>query len=405
MGRWSNMQQRGVLRLEPSRSGATIGGFIVMIVAGTASGVALAFHAGAWADTGVASAVDPPAAAVLGAAAFCALLAILAGASAVYNAARWRRARRIERLSSDPSLVSLIPTHETAPAAHRAATVPRLDVTRRRASKYAKPPARLRRVTAQANVIGHRPINLVYLRLFDNQPRIRTFVESAWREFGYVYFLRSATAVTRREYRVAKRQGSFAGMFIGTDDALTQAIRSAPIEPLPPGRRRFDDLGPTRIRTRDKYGAYPVRALMCHGSYWQRAVDVLLAQVDVAVLDLSGFTDRNAGTAYELQRVIDRFPIERTVIMCDPQSSTKLIAAALQNAWSRMDAASPNAIGGPRVATIVETDRFWRRSSSNDNGMDDVRLVSVRRHSRRLAAATQLATEHEWSRSRPATHP
>ena len=102
MGRWSNMQQRGVLRLEPSRSGATIGGFIVMIVAGTASGVALAFHAGAWADTGVASAVDPPAAAVLGAAAFCALLAILAGASAVYNAARWRRARRIERLSSDP---------------------------------------------------------------------------------------------------------------------------------------------------------------------------------------------------------------------------------------------------------------------------------------------------------------
>ena len=144
---------------------------------------------------------------------------------------------------------------------------------------------------------------------------------------------------------------------------------------------------------------------MCHGSYWQRAVDVLLAQVDVAVLDLSGFTDRNAGTAYELQRVIDRFPIERTVIMCDPQSSTKLIAAALQNAWSRMDAASPNAIGGPRVATIVETDRFWRRSPSNDNGMDDVRLVSVRRHSRRLAAATQLATEHEWSRSRPTTHP
>ena len=34
----------------------------------------------------------------------------------------------------------------------------------------------------------------------------------------------------------------------------------------------------------------------------------LLRYVDLVVLDLSGFTTRNLGTGYELQRVIDLFP-------------------------------------------------------------------------------------------------
>ena len=50
---------------------------------------------------------------------------------------------------------------------------------------------------------------------------------------------------------------------------------------------------------------------MCHDAIWKRAVDVLLARVDVVVLDLSGYHREHVGTGYELQRVVDRFPIER----------------------------------------------------------------------------------------------
>ncbi len=56
------------------------------------------------------------------------------------------------------------------------------------------------------NVVGRHPLSILYLRVFENQPRARTFVRGAWREFGYVHLLRSATAVDPATFRKAKRR-------------------------------------------------------------------------------------------------------------------------------------------------------------------------------------------------------
>ena len=47
---------------------------------------------------------------------------------------------------------------------------------------------------------------------------------------------------------------------------------------------------------------------------------MLLDWADLVVLDLSGFTPDNLGVRYELQRVIDKVPIERVILLADRRS-------------------------------------------------------------------------------------
>jgi hypothetical protein len=61
-------------------------------------------------------------------------------------------------------------------------------------------------------------------------------------------------------------------------------------------------------------------------------------------LDLSGYHWENLGTGYELQRVIDRIPMRRCVLIAEPDhSDLPFIQAQVQRAWSQMAESSPNA--------------------------------------------------------------
>ena len=102
----------------------------------------------------------------------------------------------------------------------------------------------------------------------------------------------------------------------------------------------------------DGFPVYPARQLLCHGSFWKRAVDLLLARVDVAVLDLSGYHREHAGTGYELQRVVDRFPIDRVVMLALPPSDQPFLRAQILAAWSQMAAGSPNEGTGHRSVVV-----------------------------------------------------
>ena len=395
MGWFSNSRQRQVLRLEPSRGASAIGNFLVFLITGAVATAASAWVADAWPSgvrrpdfAGVSDRTMLIVAAVAG------TVAILALGFGVYDFSRWRLSRRVIRASTTPTLRNVMPNHDTVVATEQADSPPPLHVDIRKPRQFPKTPKPLRRVSFEANVIGHAPINIAYLRLFDNQPRARTFLESAWREFGYVLLLRSATSVTRREFKRARQLQSLNEMFVHDDDTFGATLRLAPTTPMKKGRVVLPDVAPTRVRVRDPYGSYPVRAVLCHGDYWKRAVDILLGQVHLVVLDLSGFTERNEATAYELQRTIDLVPIERVMLLCDPQSSRRFLRSAVERAWSQMSADSPNATGAPRTATIAVTDSIRRyRSQQGDQEFERVRLESSRRQSRRVAAYAQIVAE------------
>jgi hypothetical protein len=188
---------------------------------------------------------------------------------------------------------------------------------------------KLRASSPTTNIIGLPRLEIAYLRLFNNEHRHVSFVKGAWREFGSVSMLRSAVSMTPKEAQRARRVG-FEPLFVTSRQQLEAELSAVGIAPCF-GVSRVD-AGPNRVMVRDRYGAYPMRSILCANSTWRAAVDRLLDTADLVVLDLSGYTDRRAGTRYELQRVLDRVPAERLIMLADPKSKNKILEEAIADA-------------------------------------------------------------------------
>jgi hypothetical protein len=405
------LRQTTVLYLEPKRAGTAVGCAVLALILVGVAVVALVYRTDSWpADwrPTTFTITDQTVLIVAGAAAALALLLLV---GVVVNGRRWHTANVVKRLSEDPAFGSIVPDTSVAPPPAAAANVAPVAVRFVKPQRLRRPRNRLRPVTGDTNVTGRRPLHIAYLRVFENQPRTRTFIEGAWREFGYVYFLRSAWAVTPAELRSAKQSGGLQGMFIATPQGMQAELDSLPDHPNPKGRYRFRRVGPKTIRVRDRYGSYPVRPVLCHGTFWKQAVDMLLQRVDLVALDLSGYRPTNAGTRYELQRVLDRVPVERVVFLADGRSKRKFLANEVQRAWLQMSPSSPNAVSGEHTAIVAITDYYRRTQTTTSTGGPStgpggvghatstqstqvrVRLVARRRQTRRLVAMCQERVE------------
>lgn len=265
---------------------------------------------------------------------------------------RWSASSTAEKWSRDPAYAASLTRLAPDPVDVRAADIPPLCV------QFVRPtPSRYKvgAVTRTRNVFGWPPEDIAYLRLFDNHARIRSFLRGAWREFGYVHILRSSGSVSPEEVARAKAGKAIHTLFATSPRTFRTALAACPTEPLPPGRHRLTGITNTPERVNDPVGSYPVRALLCHGSFWQSAVDMLLTRVGLVVVDLSGYLPANTGTQFELQRVIDRFPITRVVLLCDDSADRTFLRAQIHYHWSRMAAGSPNAGAAERTILVAIT--------------------------------------------------
>ncbi|MEV4019943.1 hypothetical protein AB0J35_56650 [Nonomuraea angiospora] len=286
------------------------------------------------------------------------LLAALAGGAglvvllvvAVDVTRRHLLARQVRKLSQDPAFAELMPPTTAALSRYRAPVIPELKIT------YYAPPRSivfgLPKVSAARNVFGRPPLSIAYFRLFENELRVRDFVKGAFRRCGYVHLLRSAASVRRSELARMRRAGTLGELFIASDRRMLRELDARAFEPLPSGFRTIRGTGGRGVRVWDRKGSYPMSAYLCHGAYWKRAVDTLLDLADLVVIDLSGFQKENIGTGYELQRVIDRYPIHRVVVLADTGSDTRYLATHIGHAWSRMAPDSPNAGEGTRSLLV-----------------------------------------------------
>jgi hypothetical protein len=405
------LRQTTVLYLEPKRAGTAVGCAVLAVILVAVAVAALAYRTDSWPAEWRPTTFTITDQAVYTVAGVAAALALLMLIGVVVNGRRWHTANVVKRLSEDPAFGSIVPDTSITSPPPTAASVRPVVVRFVKPQRLRRPRTRLRRVSQEANVIGRRPLHIAYLRVFENQPRTRTFIEGAWREFGYVYFLRSAWAVTPDELRSAKRSGDLPGMFIATPQRMQAELDSRPDQPNPKGRYRFRRIGPKTIRVRDRYGSYPVRPVLCHGTFWKQAVDVLLQRVDVVALDLSGYRPTNAGTRYELQRVLDRVPVERLIFLADRRSKRSFLANEVQRAWLQMSPSSPNAGDREHTAIVAVTDYYrTTQTTTSTGGMSTgpggashgaqtqstqvrVRLVARRRQTRRLVAMCQDRVE------------
>jgi multisubunit Na+/H+ antiporter MnhB subunit len=258
---------------------------------------------------------------------------------------RWRVARRIEELSSDPSIAPRAGLAADV-AVRRSAAIPDLDVV------FDGDGTSSRRAIEGLDRSTTEPLHILYLRLFDNVAGTTRFTRSPWRRYGYIHLLRSAAQVEAEELEVAEDSGSFASLFITTPEQLDAALACQATgredDPRPKGLIRT-----WRWTFDHQRGRYPVRALLCHGSFWKAAVDLLLARMDLVALDLAGYRPEHRGTRYELQRVIDRYPIEHVILLADPMSDRRFLAAQVEAAWAQMADGSPNAGAGARTLHVA----------------------------------------------------
>jgi hypothetical protein len=377
-------RQGSVLVLEPRRAAATIGYSLVTALAIVVCTAALLYDTAAWpSQWRFAGAIPLRTIGIIAIVASCLALAWLT--AAIINGRRWHIARAVLRASKYAARDNALPDTRVSPVVQRASQIPALGWDDRRPRKVARPP-RLQRVTATRNVVGTRPLRIAYLRMFENQPRARTFFQGAWREFGYVYLLRSASSVTPAEFRQYKRSRSFAGLLIQSEKQFAAELYRPVAGPSRTRWHVFKNVGPQTVWARDWYGSYPPRTFLCHGNIWKAAVNMLLDQADLVVLDLSGLMPGNEGVRYELQQIVDRVPIERVIFLADRRSDRNYLRTGIGHAWVRMASHSPNSGTRTRVARLAVTDSYRQmQQQQGESTYIYYRLVARRWQSRRLA--------------------
>jgi len=157
---------------------------------------------------------------------------------------------------------------------------------------------------------------LLLLRTFGNPGNARALLaglENGWRRIGRVDLL-AAGDIADLNLRAESMS------FYTNESLAARAIRS--VSDLHDRLRDIQLRGDLDLR-------FPVNEFLCAPQAWQDAVRELLPQADVVLMDLRGFTAANEGCAYELQLLLEQFPLERAVVLVDETTDKKALKAAL----------------------------------------------------------------------------
>lgn len=261
------------------------------------------------------------------------VVVLLGGGAGLSATPGRRRAARVERLSAavgmrrvaDPDPTVDVPVTRGV----RLGAVPRLDI------EYVDADGRAPELPRSDDSGRDRPA-LLFLRPFDNIDGTREFLDGPWSKASRVHVLRSADQVGADEFDAALRSGDPSALFIEDRQELDAALAA------------YD----ASTADGSNAGSLPACALLCHARYWQSALDVLLGRVDVVVLDLTGFVPSHEGTRFEIQRVFDRFPIDRVTVLAGPTLDRRFLSAQLTAAWRNMADGSPNEGAGSRTLRV-----------------------------------------------------
>jgi hypothetical protein len=95
---------------------------------------------------------------------------------------------------------------------------------------------------------------------------------------------------------------------------------------------------------------YPGVFLLCHQNVWRPAVDQMLDSAHEVLMDLRGFSEARQDCAYEIGRLIDRFPLKRLLFLKDETTPQAPLRGLIGGRWAAMNPDSPN--GGLEAAAV-----------------------------------------------------
>lgn len=192
-----------------------------------------------------------------------------------------------------------------------------------------------RPLTAEANVIGLPPSNILYLyNFFDDDPMLRK-MQGNWRRFGHIWLPGSPGDLAQSTSLLKSVATATSSQVLRTPEEFEQGFRDRPLAPLMPGDPELR--GASRLS-----GGYPETMFLCGDGSWQHAVERLLGAADYVLIDAGGYSEERAGLGWEIRRVLDQCDTHDFVILVDDDADQEALYRTFVAAWSEMSESSPN---------------------------------------------------------------
>ena len=128
--------------------------------------------------------------------------------------------------------------------------------------------------------------------------------------------------------------------------------------------RRFIDSGRTLDLRMDQLdlqpdgdGQFRVTEFFCHDDTWKLTLARLADDSDTVLMDLRGFSRRNAGCIFEITELFNLVPLQRLVFIVDSSTDQPFMRETMQQAWMQLRDRSPNRRAGAGEVSLVPLSR------------------------------------------------
>ena len=193
---------------------------------------------------------------------------------------------------------------------------------------------RLRPATAQVGP------GLTFLRVFSLGRRSDVLFEAmtrSWRHVGRVQLITgpdvALTTVQPHQF-LDYLSGRLARHFVRDEVTLEERLAERERGPDPDGRFRISNF-------------------FCHADTWEAALRRLVDEGDAVLMDLRSFSRTNRGCTHELQHLVQHVSVDRWVLIVDTTTDRPLLERTVQDAWTELPDASPNARRSPAEMTVI----------------------------------------------------
>jgi hypothetical protein len=196
---------------------------------------------------------------------------------------------------------------------------------------------------------SQQKLNLLLLRVFSlgkRSERLFDVLAMYWRYIGNIRLIAGpdlATSTIEPHEFMEFLGGKLARQFI--DNGQTLAVRIAEM-----------DLEP------DFDGQFRVNDFFCYDDTWQMVLSRLVNESDIVLMDVRGFSSRNAGCIFEINELINVMPLGQVLFIIDGTTDEAFLRQILRQAWENMKSTSPNQLSPSGPLRIFHLDSLQDQS-------------------------------------------
>ena len=176
---------------------------------------------------------------------------------------------------------------------------------------------------------SQQKLNLLMLRVFSlgkRSERLFDMLAMYWRYIGNIRLIAGpdlATSTMEPHEFMEFLSGKLARQFIDNSQTLDLRISEMDLEP-------------------DYDGQFRVNDFFCYDDTWRMVLSRLVLESDVVLMDVRGFSSRNAGCIFEITELINVMPLGQVLFIMDGTTDEAFLRQNLKQAWENMKSTSPN---------------------------------------------------------------